>query len=89
MLGNHGWGKATLYEDDVKVSLIVSAPGLTKPGSSLKQFVEFVDIYPSLAELCGPPPPTIVDGVSFAPLIKNSELPCKEAVFSHAKKTEL
>ncbi len=82
LLGNHGWGKPTLYEDDVKVPLIVSAPGLTKPGSSLNQLVEFVDIYPSLAELCGLPSPTNVDGVSFAPLIKNSELPGKEAVFS-------
>ena len=85
LLGNHGWGKATLYEDDVKVPLIVSAPGLTNPGSSLNQLVEFVDIYLSLAEICGLAPPTNVDGVSFAPLIKNSELPGKEAVFSHVK----
>lgn len=85
LLGNHGWGKPTLYEDDVRVPLIVSAPGLTKPGSSLNQLVEFVDIYPSLAELCGLPSPTNIDGVSFVPLIKNSELPGKEAVFSTAK----
>ncbi len=34
--------------------------------------IVFVDIYPSLAELCGLPQPTNVDGVSFAPIIKNS-----------------
>ncbi len=82
LLGNHGWGKPTLYEDDVRVPLIVTAPGLTKPGSSLNQLVELVDIYPSLAELCGLPSPTNIDGVSFVPLMRDANSKGKQVVFS-------
>jgi iduronate 2-sulfatase len=82
LLGNHGWGKPTLYEGDVRIPLIVSAPGVTSPGSAARQMVELVDIYPSLAELCGLPSPSGVDGVSFVPVIKDVKNPGKEAVFS-------
>ena len=82
LLGNHGWGKPTLYEGDVRVPLIVSAPGIAKPGSATSRLVEFVDIYPSLADLCGLPSPSGVDGVSFVPVIKDTIRPWKEAVFS-------
>ena len=65
-------GVSHLYmRGDVRVPLIVSAPGFTKPGSATSQLVEFVDIYPTLAELCGLPSPAGVDGVSLVSLIKN------------------
>ena len=82
LLGNHGWGKPTLYEGDVRIPLIVSAPGITNPGSASKQLIELVDIYPSLADLCGLPSPSGVDGVSFVPLLKDAKRPGKEVVFS-------
>lgn len=89
LLGNHGYGKASLYEGDVRVPLIVSAPGFTKPGSTTSKLVEFVDIYPTLAELCGLPSPVGLDGVSFVPVIKNTNIPWKEAVFSRTDKQRM
>ncbi len=82
LLGNHGWGKPTLYEGDVRIPLIVSAPGIKTQGSASGQLVELVDIYPSLADLCGLPAPSGVDGVSFVPVMKDAKRQGKEAVFS-------
>ena len=45
-------------------------PGLTNGKSSLKT-VELLDIYPTLAEICGLKPPKDIQGKSLLPLIKN------------------
>jgi arylsulfatase A-like enzyme len=44
--------------------------------------VEFVDIYPSMVELCGLPVPAHCEGTSFVPLMQNPNRKWKEAIFS-------
>lgn len=80
-LGEHGmWTKHANYEEAVRAPLIVSAPG-QKPGQKSPALVEFVDMYPTLAELAGLPAPSGVEGASLVPLLKNPQTPWKEAVF--------
>jgi arylsulfatase A-like enzyme len=82
-LGDQGiWGKHTNFEYAVRAPLIVHAPGQKTVGQSTDALVEFVDIYPTLAELCGFELPAHLDGISFAPLLKNPERPWKQAAFS-------
>jgi len=88
-LGEHGWwgGKHNNYEGATRAPLIVAAPGRKGAGAHAAGLVEFVDIYPSLVELCGlPPAPPGLEGTSFVPLLDDPARPGKEAAFSEYPK---
>ena len=81
-LGEHGtWTKHTDWEIATRAPLIVARPG-GKPGQVCDALVEFVDIYPTLVELCGLPPVANLEGTSFVPLLANPARPWKSAAFS-------
>lgn len=82
-LGEHGaWCKHTNVENDTHAPLLISVPGLKNAGSSNAALVEFVDIYPTLAELCGLSLPNHLEGTSLLPLLKNKAKAIKTAAFS-------
>jgi iduronate 2-sulfatase len=81
-LGEHGlWCKHTNFELAARAPLIVSAPG-RKAGVKTDALVEFVDIYPTLAELCGVPLPEGLEGTSMVPLLDAPDRSWKRAAFS-------
>jgi uncharacterized sulfatase len=70
-LGDKGmWSKQSLFEKSARVPLVVSAPGMAA-GKGCGGTVELVDVYPTLAGLCGLPAPREIDGESFAPLLRD------------------
>jgi iduronate 2-sulfatase len=81
-LGEHGlWCKHCNFETSLHSPLIVRGPGI-KAGVKTNALTEYLDIYPSLCELCDLPLPGHLQGRSFMPLLSNPNLPWKEAVFS-------
>jgi arylsulfatase A-like enzyme len=81
-LGDHGiWGKHTLHEIALRSPLIVRAPGIARPGAAAPGLVESVDIYPTLAALCGLKAPAGLDGTSFAPMLADPEADGKAATY--------
>ena len=82
-LGEHNsWGKMTNLETDTHAPLIVRAPGQAMAGAVCDGLVEFVDIFPSLCELCALPVPKDLEGLSLAPPLKRPDQPWKKAAFS-------
>lgn len=82
-LGEHaGWCKHTNFEDDTHAPLIFRVPDQQRPGATTPALAEFVDVYPTLVELCGLPTPEGVEGTSLAPVITEPDRPWKRAAFS-------
>lgn len=82
-LGEHGeWCKHTNFEVATRSPMIINAPGQKNPGAKTQALVEFVDIYPTLCELCNVPLPDGLEGASFVPLMNDPKREWKKAAFS-------
>jgi iduronate 2-sulfatase len=85
-LGEHFmWGKVTLFEESARIPMILRVPGVTK-GASSQGLVEMVDVFPTLAELCGVTPPANLQGRSLVPMLKDSTAPGKEYAYTVVKR---
>ena len=83
-LGEKGkWSKAgSLFEMGTRVPLIINAPGGGGNGRACRRIVESLDIYRTLAELCGLPLPAGVEGESLVPLLNEPEATWNRPAYS-------
>jgi iduronate 2-sulfatase len=80
-LGDHGiWCKHTNYEQAARIPILVTAPGVTQPGTRTSAMTETVDIYPTLCELAGLPAPEGLDGRSFVPALRDPAAATKDSI---------
>jgi iduronate 2-sulfatase len=71
------WNKNTLFERSCRAPLIIAAPGL-KGRQTSRSLVEFVDLYPTIADRCGLKPSHALAGVSLLPVLENPEAQVKD-----------
>ncbi|KLU07437.1 Choline-sulfatase [Rhodopirellula islandica] len=92
-LGDLGiWTKHTNYEQANRIPILITAPGVTQPGTSTKQLTESVDLFPTLSELAGLPAPTgpqPIDGVSLVPVLQNPSARVREHAYHVFPKRKL
>ncbi len=77
--GDHGWHlgekqhwrKFSLWEEATRAPLMMVVPGITQAKSRCDQAIDFMNIYPTLSELCSLPVGKHLDGISMVPLLKN------------------
>ena len=82
-LGDAGrWCKGTNWDLDTRVPLMIRTPGLAQPGRATSGIVEYVDVYPTLAELAGLPAPAYLSGRSLVPLLQDAARPGRDFALS-------
>jgi len=87
LLGEHGtWGKHTLWEESCRVPLMIASPSSKNAGQQSKALVELVDVYPTLAELCGLTPPHRLEGKSLTSILQNPKSKIKEGALTSWRK---
>ena len=82
-IGEHGlWGKTSDFEFDAHVPLLISDLREETRGKKTKALAELVDLFPTLAELCGLPMPAGLDGKSLVPILKEPKRRLKLGAFT-------
>lgn len=97
LIGDHGynlrehglWAKHSLFDHSIHTPLFFKAPGLKNGKNKIDKVVEFVDIYPTIMELCGFDGPDYLQGKSMVNLVNEDEKEWKNYAFSkyHAGNT--
>lgn len=79
LLGDHGyhlgehswWNKVTVFELGARGPMIMWVPGSQGMGQPTDSIVEFVDLYPTLVDLCGLKAPHELAGKSLRPILES------------------
>jgi len=70
-VGDHGWyDKRWMYEESLKMPLIIKWPGNTKPGSVNENLVQNLDYAETFLEMAGAAVPDDMQGKSLVPLLR-------------------
>lgn len=88
-VGDHGyhtgerswWNKNTLFDRSCRAPLIIAAPGM-KGGETSRSLVEFIDLYPTVAEIIGQKIPHNAPGKSLKPIFADPTVRIKDAAFT-------
>lgn len=79
--GEHGLiDKRHMYEESMRVPMLVYSPGMIEPGSTTDAMIQNVDIAPTLLSLAGHEVPDNMDGRNFLPLLSGQDVPWRDSL---------
>ena len=81
--GDHGWhlsekgmwAKGTTFEVAARGPLFIADPRQKTAGQTCRRVVQYLDMFPTLVDLCDLPQPEWLEGVSLRPLLDDPKLP--------------
>ena len=84
-IGDHGWyDKRWMYEESLKMPLIVKWPGVTEPGAREERMVQNLDYAETFLEMAGARVPDDMQGKSLVPLLKGgSPADWRKSIYYH------
>jgi iduronate 2-sulfatase len=86
-LGERGWwNKSTLFERSARSPMILCTPAMKGKGKACSRLVEFLDVFPTLTEICGLANPPGLAGRSMVPLLDDPEREWKEAAYTQIQR---
>ena len=80
------WGKDNLYENCVRVPLIVSAPGWMKSPGRTNAICELIDIFSTVCQWCDVEPPAVVQGMSLASVLQDPTADHRSMAYTIARR---
>ena len=84
MVGAHGCiGKSvtSIFDDLLRIPLLMRLPGRIQPGTVVKQFVSQIDFMPTILDYLDLPVPKDIHGRSMRPLIEGKKIPWRDYAF--------
>jgi len=83
--GEHGWfDKRWIYEESLHMPFVIRWPGVVKPGSRFRPFIQNIDYAPTFVEMAGGKPPEGLHGRSFVPILRGQTPPdWRQSVYYH------
>ncbi len=87
---NKWWNKVTVYEQGTRAPFIIAGNAVGKKGLQSEAMFEFIDIYPTMAELMNlKNTPDYLEGKSFASVVEDPELPFRDQVYAVSKRGDM
>jgi uncharacterized sulfatase len=82
-LGEKGmWAKGTLFEVSARGPVIIADPRRRTAGRASRRVVQYLDLYPTLLELCGLPAAKWTEGASLSPLLSDPDAAWNRAAYT-------
>ena len=81
--GVRGPRRPNMFEESIRVPLMIRWPGVVKPGTIVSECVSNVDIFASILGMLEIPIPQRVkhDGADFSPLLRGEKVPWRDTIF--------
>ena len=73
--------KRHMYEESMRVPMLMRCPALIRPGSKPQQVMQGIDVGPTILGYAGIPTPKQMQGASFLPVLEGKPIPWKDRAF--------